>query len=149
MIEIPAPTPTEIEAVLVGMMDGTNIFARWVKLDDADLPDGGEETRMGYTMWWADVIGPDDVWCDCCGGGTTPAEAAAAAWVQVWLGAWWCEERNPPGLTPEEVTEWLSESHYSNLSEEEYLSVPRRVPEGYRFKFFAVPATFAGANKIQ
>ena len=45
MIEIPAPTRIEIEAVLVGMMDGTGAFARWVKLDDAHLPFGGEEAR--------------------------------------------------------------------------------------------------------
>jgi hypothetical protein len=55
MINIPTPTPNEIEVVLVGMMDGTNAFGRWVKLDDAHLPFGGEETRVGDTMWWADV----------------------------------------------------------------------------------------------
>jgi hypothetical protein len=48
MIDIPTPTPSEIEAVLVGMMDGTNAFGRWVKLDDAHLPCGGEETRVGH-----------------------------------------------------------------------------------------------------
>ena len=78
MIEIPIPTPTEIEAVLFGMMDGTNAFSRWVKLDDAHLPCGGEETRVGDTMWWADVIGPDNVGCDCIGGGGTPAEAGGS-----------------------------------------------------------------------
>ena len=35
MIKISAPTPIEIEAVLVGMRDGTGAFSRWVKLDDA------------------------------------------------------------------------------------------------------------------
>ena len=65
MIKISIPTPTEIEAVLVDMMEGTNAFSRWVKLDDAHLPCGGEGTRVGDTMWWADVIGPDGVGCDC------------------------------------------------------------------------------------
>lgn len=144
MIKIPTPTPNEIEAVLVGMMDGTNAFGRWVKLDDAHLPCGGEETRVGHTMWWADVIGPDGVGCDCCGGGTTPAEAAAAAWVEVCLGAWWCDcsDQSPEGFLN-------SPRRFRDLSKEEYLSVPRRVPEGYRFELYAVPATFPGAEKIQ
>ena len=51
MIKIPTPTPTEIEAVLVGMMGGTNAFGRWVKLGDFHLPFGGEATRVGDTMW--------------------------------------------------------------------------------------------------
>ena len=60
MIKIPTPTPIEIEAVLVDMMGGTNAFGRWVKLGDFHLPFGGEATRVGDTMWWADVIGPDN-----------------------------------------------------------------------------------------
>ena len=130
---IPAPTPVIIEAALAGIMDGTSAFSRWVKLDDAHLPDGGEETRMGNTMWWADAIGPDNVMRDCVGGGATSAEAAATAWVQVWLGAWWYD-----GHTPCRV-----------LTQQEYLSVPRRVPEGWRFELYGVPASLSGADKIQ
>ena len=139
MIEISAPTPVEIEAVLVGMMDGTGAFARWVTLDDAHLPFGGEEARMSPTMWWVEVIGPDEVLCDCCGGGITPAEAAAAAWVQVCLGAWWYDATD----------ERAEERPFRDLSREKYLSVPRRVPEGYRFELYAVPATIPGAEFIQ
>ena len=144
MIEIPIPTPTEIEAVLFGMMDGTNAFSRWVKLDDANLPFGGEETRVGDTMWWADVIGPDNVGCDCIGGGGTPAEAAAVAWVEVCLGAWWwgCSDQSPEEF-------FNSAPQFRDLTKEEYLGVPRRVPEGYRFELREVPTTFPGARKIQ
>ena len=39
------------------MMDGTGTFARWIKLDDAHLPDGGQETRTARKMWWVDVVG--------------------------------------------------------------------------------------------
>ena len=64
---IPTPAPVIIEAALAGIMDGTSSFSRWVKLDDAHLLDGGEATRMGNTMWWADAIGPDNV-RGLCGG---------------------------------------------------------------------------------
>ena len=57
MMKIPAPTATEVEAVLADIMSNTSAFACWVKLDDAHLPFGREETRMGNTMWWADVFG--------------------------------------------------------------------------------------------
>jgi hypothetical protein len=138
MIKIPAPTPIEIEEVLVDMMSGTNSFARWVKLDDAHLPFGGEETRMGNTMWW------DGLGRDCCGGGITPAEVAAAAWVEVCLGAWWCD------CSDQSPEEFLSDPRrFRDLSKERYLSVPRRVPEGYRFELYAVPAIFPGADRIQ
>jgi hypothetical protein len=144
MINIPTPTPNEIEVVLVGMMDGTNAFGRWVKLDDAHLPFGGEETRVGDTMWWADVIDPDGVARGCCGGGTTPAEAAAVAWVEVFLGAWWCDCSDQ---SPEEFLS--SPRRFRDLSKEEYLSVPRRVPDCYHFELYAVPAAFPGAERIQ
>ena len=42
-MEIPAPTPIDVEQVLVGMMDGTSAFAHWLKLDEADLGDSGKE----------------------------------------------------------------------------------------------------------
>ncbi len=119
---IPAPTPTDIEEVLAGMMDGTGAFVRWVRLDEDD-PEA--EDRMAYTMWWCDVIGLDTVPRECCGGGATPSEAAAAAWIQACLGPWWYERH--------------SDNRQRNLSKEEYLSVPRRVPEGFCFELLAVP----------
>jgi hypothetical protein len=142
MIKIPTPTPTDIEAVLVDMMGGTNAFGRWVKLGDFHLPFGGEATRVGDTMWWADVIGPDDLAHCCCGGGTTPAEAAATAWVELCLGAWWCD-------CSDQSWEAFLNTEFRDLSKEEYLSVPRRVPECFYFELFRVPATFPGAGTIQ
>jgi hypothetical protein len=41
------------------MLDGTDAFARWVKLGDAHLRDGGKETQMADMLWWADAIDPD------------------------------------------------------------------------------------------
>ena len=35
---------------------------------------------------------------------------------------------------------------FRNLSEEEYRSVPRRVPEGYCFQLYAVPKFFGDAR---
>jgi hypothetical protein len=69
----------------------------------------------------------------CVGGGYTPAEAAAAAWVQLCLGAWWFDGEKP----------------YRVPTNEEYLSAPRRVPEGWRFELYAVPIALPGAAKIQ
>ena len=77
---------------------------------------------MGDTMWWADVIGPDNMQHDCCGGGTTPEEAAATAWVEMCLGAWWCD-------CSDQSPEAYLDTEFRDLSKEEYLSVPRRVPE--------------------
>ena len=142
MIKVPTPTPTDIEAVLVDMMGGTNAFGRWVKLGDFHRPFGGEAMRVGDTMWWADVIGPDDLAHCCCGGGTTPAEAAATAWVEFCLGAWWCD-------CSDQSPEAFLDTEFRDLSKEEYLSVPRRVPECYHFELFRVPATFPGAETIQ
>jgi hypothetical protein len=130
---IPAPTPIVIEAVLAGIMDGRSVLARWVKLDDAHLPDGGEETRLAMTMWWVDAMDVQGVLQGCVGGGSTATEAAAAAWVQVCLGAWWFD----------------GESGNRVLTNDEYLSVPRRVPATWRFEVFAVPTAFPGADKVQ
>jgi hypothetical protein len=71
--------------------------------------------------------------------GSTPAEAAAAAWAQVCLGAWWYDATD----------ERAEKRPFRNLIREEYLSVPRLIPEGYCFELYAVPATFIGAEKIQ
>jgi hypothetical protein len=32
-------------------------------------------------LWWVNVIAPDGEDLECVGGGTTPAEAAAVAWI--------------------------------------------------------------------
>jgi hypothetical protein len=121
---IPVPTPIEIESVLAGIMDGTSAFARWVKSNDDNLAN---------TLWWADVLSPADELLACVGGGPTPSEAAAAAWIDFCLGAWWFD-----GETGDHVP-----------TREQYMSVPRRVPDYWRFDLYAAPTAFAGANKIQ
>jgi hypothetical protein len=72
-------------------------------------------------MWWADVLGPGMQ--GCVGGGPTPTEAAAAAWIDFCFSAWWFN-----GETCSRILTW-----------EEYLSVPRRVPESWRFEVYAAP----------
>jgi len=141
MFEIPTPTSGEIETVLVGMMSGTSDFSRWVKLDDAHLQ-FSEEERLGDTMWWADVIGPDGVGRGCCGGGTTPVEAAAAAWVEACLGAWWCDHSDQ---SPEEFLN--NPRRVRNLTEEEYLSVPRHVPDVIALSSMQYPPLSRGRKR--
>ena len=77
---IPAPTPVVIETVLAGIMDGTSAYAQWVKQNDDDL---------AKSMWWVDILSPANEMQDCVGGGPTPSEAAAAAWIDFCLCAWW------------------------------------------------------------
>jgi hypothetical protein len=75
---VPTPTPVVIETVLAGIMDGTSAFAQWVKRNDDDLAN---------TMWRADVLSPANQMLACVGGGPTPPEVAAAAWVDFCLWA--------------------------------------------------------------
>jgi hypothetical protein len=116
---IPAPTPIIIEAVLAGIMDGSGAFAQWVKRNDDNLAN---------TMWWADVLSPADQMLACVGGGPTPSEAAAAAWVDFCLWAWWFD-----GETCSRIPTW-----------EQYLSVPRLVPPCWRFEVYAAPTSVPG-----
>ena len=88
---------------------------------------------MAMTMWWVDAIRPDDVLQGCAGGGATATEAAAAAWVEMCLGAWWFD-----GETCNRIP-----------TRDEYLTLPRRVPEPWRFEIYAAPTAFPGADKIQ
>jgi hypothetical protein len=69
----------------------------------------------------------------CVGGGPSPTEAAAAAWIDFCLWAWWFDGETCC-LTP---------------TFEEYLSVPRRVPPGWRFEVYAAPTSLPGGEQMQ
>jgi len=120
--EIPTPTAADIEAVLVSIMDGTSVFDQWLKLDYADNManrdiEAWASCALGRTLWWAEPIDPSNaIDEDSIGGGRTPAEAAAAAWVHHCFGG--------IKLLP------------AGLSEAQYLSFPRRVPDGWSFDLF-------------
>jgi hypothetical protein len=115
---IPAPTPEDIEAALITMRSGTNAFGRWVRMDDS-LDKSHEMNAEGDRLWWVNVIRPDGVMDDTCGGGTSLAEAAAVAWITTSVGAWWWQ--------------------HPTISDEDYAKVPRVVPEGWQFELHAKP----------
>ena len=114
---LPPPTPQDIEAELIAMRNGTNAYGQWVRMDDS-LDTLHESNAEADRLWWVDVIRPDGVMDDTCGGGTSLAEATAVAWITTCLGAWW---RHP------------------SLSDEDYAKVPRQVPEGWYFELYAAP----------
>lgn len=136
---IPTPTPADVEAVLAGLLDGSSAFARWLELIDdtahrAYKSDRAELRRIGRSLYWADAINPD-IGCvteTVTGGGHTPVEAAAAAWVIACLGP-----GDGIGRYPRQITE------------QEYLSVPRRVVEGWEFELFDWPASDPRSSKYQ
>jgi hypothetical protein len=132
---IPVPTPADVEAVLASIMDGSNVFGRWLKLDRADCevdhPDfeAWASVALGRTLWWAEPIDPSNfVEEDSMAAGRTPAEAAAAAWVCHCFGHF---------------------SHWpETLTEDEYRGFPRRVADGWQFELFDMPAS-VGWGEIQ
>lgn len=87
---LPTPTPADIEAVLASIQDRTNILSRWYEFQRIDSEEAfKEEVRLGRTMFWADIIDPSNTLDDFhMGGGRTPAEAAAAAWVHRCIRIW-------------------------------------------------------------
>ena len=82
------------------------------------LKNQDEANAEADRLWWVDVIRPDGVMDDSCGGGTSLAEATAVAWVTTCLGAWWSE----PGF-----------------SDEDDAKVPRHVPDGWQFELYKRP----------
>ena len=72
-----------------------------------------ESNAEADRLWWVDVVRPDGVIDDTCGGGTSRAEATAVAWIITCLGAWW---------------------QHPSLSDDDYAKVPRLVPEGWQFE---------------
>jgi hypothetical protein len=110
------PTPHDIEAALSTMRDGTSAFGRWVRLDTQDTLD--EANAMADGLWWVSIVRPDGAE-ECCGAGTTSSEAAAVAWINVCVSAWWTQG--------------------PRLRDEDYAKVPRRVAEGWRFELYEAP----------
>lgn len=115
----PIPTPIDVEAVLVGLRDGSNAHARWVKLDQAAERAGGtdedhlEDQELGRALWIAETVDPTSLAGMYWGLGETAVEAAAVAWVGACL-------------------DW--ESWYLlPLSDEDCRSVPREVAPGWNF----------------
>jgi hypothetical protein len=106
---IAAPGPIEIENELAKLRAGTGPFYRCIQLGW-----GGDAVRLADLLIWVVPVSPENVELLLWGGGETPAEAAAAAWVVNALYRDWWEERGP-------------------LTEAEYLAVPRRVPPGWEF----------------
>ena len=85
------------------------------------------QSVFGRVAGYEDVNDADRLWRDpanttdpAVGGGTTLAEAAAMAWINTCVGAWW---RHP------------------SLSDADYARVPRVVPEGWQFELYARPVT--------
>ena len=114
---LPTPTPQEIEAALTAMRDGTSVYGRWVRLDDFEADADADN------LWWVEIVDPHGVQQDCCGGGTTFAEAAAVAWINACTVAWWMQG--------------------SGISDEDDAKVSRHVPDGYRFELYERPGLCA------
>ena len=94
------PTAEDIERALQEMREGRNAYANWALECDGVLP------------CWVDMLNPDGVEKDPCGGGHTYEEAAAAAWIGL---------NRSSGALCEPV------------SENDFNTIPREVPAGWRF----------------
>ena len=117
---LPTPTHRDIEAALVAMRHGMNVYGWWARIE-VDSPETlHKQNAEADRLWWVDVINPEGVREDSYGGGTSPAEAAAVAWITTCVGAWWV---------------------HPSLSDEDYAKVPRVVPEGWQFELYARPVT--------
>ena len=115
---IPKPTPQDIEAALTAIRNGTSACGRWARLDDHKAQ--AEADRL----WWVDIINPEGMQ-EMVGAGMTSAEAAAVAWINTCVHAWWLR----PGL-----------------SEEDDAKVPRYVPEGWQFELPKTPCVLSGPS---
>ena len=94
------------------MRNGTNVYGRWVQFSD-DLKNQDEANAEADRLWWVNIINPEGVEETVCGGGITPAEAAAVTWINTCVCAWWSQ----PGF-----------------SDSDDAKVPRHVPEGWQFE---------------
>ena len=131
-IETPHPSAEEIEIVLAGMRDGTNVFIRWLK-------EGAVDRQFARKLFW--VIPVEDegdgvlfehevVAC-----GRTPGEAAAAAWA---------------GACCDDTGDWYRDRHeWRNITEAEDRSVPREVPANWTFRLHAVPKPRSGHSRFR
>ena len=115
---LPPPTPQDIEAALTDIRNGTNVCGRLARFSN-ELKNQDEANAEADRLWWVNIINPEGVQETVCGGGITPAEAAAVTWISTCVCAWWSQ----PGL-----------------SEEDDAKVLRHVPEGWQFELYARPA---------
>jgi hypothetical protein len=114
---LPTPTPQDIEMALTAMRDGTKVYGRWMRFSNyVDHDD--EADAEADRLWWVTIVQPDGNKWQALGGGNTSADAAAVAWISIWLRTWWWQ----PGL-----------------SEEDDAKVPRRVPDGWQFELYDAP----------
>jgi hypothetical protein len=136
----PIPTPADIETVLAGMLTGADPFLRWCQLDyqsehERVDPARRRVTALGRSLYWAETVDPDNKAGDYWGAGTTPAAAAASAWIHACLVECWWRDR-------------LDECE-AMFRESDYRSIPRLVLAGWAFDLFDVPTIAADGGKIQ
>ena len=121
---IPAPTPTDIEAVLAGMRDGSNVYIRWLK-------EGAIDRQFARKLFWVIPVDEDGLEHEVVACGRTPGEAAAAAWA---------------GACCDDTGDWYRDRHeWRNITEAEARSVPREVPPNWTFELHEVPKPSASA----
>jgi hypothetical protein len=158
LIPVPKPTPEEIEHVLADMVAGTSVYGHWVLLDRerelrvilgviagqpetiAPTDETAEKERLTPTLWWVSThnVSGEDFY----GGGHTFAEATAVAWVNANVGAWWAND--------DDVFAGDDQSELGGrMTQEVYLSCPRRVPDNWVFEIHEAPANAMGSVKVQ
>jgi len=116
---LPTPTPEDIEVALLAMRKGTSAYGRWARME-VDSPETlREQNAEAARLWWVDIVDPTNTVELAIGGGTNLVAAAAVAWINPCVGAWW---------------------RHRSLSDEDYATVPRVVPEGWQFEMHARPA---------
>ena len=121
---IPAPRARVIEAVISDIWDGSGPLVRYARLVFADYSVAATQTRRRYLPWWADILRKNRA-LGCFGGGATPEEAAAAAWVHACIGPW-----------------FDSKAGYKCLTQRNFESVPRYVSPDWRFFIETSPTFF-------
>ena len=123
------PTPEEIENVLAGMRDGTNVFIRWLK-------EGAIDRQFARKLFWVIPLedegnGDPPFEHEVVACGRTPGEAAAAAWAGACCG---------------DTGDWYRDRHeWRNMTEAEARKVPREVPANWTFELHEVPKPSASA----
>jgi hypothetical protein len=118
---LPTPTPHDIEAALCAMRNRTNAYGQWARLDQ-HMVNYHQVLAETDRLCWVDIINPEGVEETACGGGITPAEAAAVAWINTCVCAWWL---------------------HPDFSDADDAKVLRQVPDGWRFELYASPVRLA------
>jgi hypothetical protein len=114
---VPAPTPQDIEAALIDIRNGANVYGWWIRFTNY-LKNEDEAKAQADRLWWVDIIDHEGFEETACGGGVTLAEAAAVAWINTCVCAWWSQ----PGF-----------------SDSDDAKVPRHIPRDWRFELYSGP----------